>query len=152
MWISCFSTGQRASSSLLDTVAKFICTMPDGDSRIAKKNQEQLFLRGNGPADVRRMFSYPSSVSGLKGVGGKIIILEEASRLDEAVFTEARTSARALCEFCGAAAWRRWWCRCLACATRWCSQSARRWTATTTTRRCSRRRARTARACSTCSR
>ena len=62
--------------------------MPEGDSRITKKNQEQLFLKGDSAADTRRMFSYPSSVSGLKGVGGKIIILEEASRLDEAVFTE----------------------------------------------------------------
>jgi hypothetical protein len=88
MWISCFSTGQRASSSLLDLVAKFVCTREDGEGRILKKNQEQLFLKGSDPADVRRMFSYPSSVGGLKGVGGKVIILEEASRLDEAVFTE----------------------------------------------------------------
>lgn len=88
MWISCFSTGQRASSSLLDLVAKFVCTREDGEGRILKKNQEQLFLKGSNAADVRRMFSYPSSVGGLKGVGGKVIILEEASRLDEAVFTE----------------------------------------------------------------
>jgi hypothetical protein len=70
--IACFSTGQRASSSLLDLTAKFVCTRPDGKERIMKKNQEQLFLRGNDPADTRRMFSYPSSVGGLKGVGGKV--------------------------------------------------------------------------------
>lgn len=34
------------------------------------------------------MFSFPSSVAGLKGVGAKIVILEEASRLDEAMFQE----------------------------------------------------------------
>ena len=34
------------------------------------------------------MFSYPSTVAGLKGVGGKVLIMEEASRLDEAVFKE----------------------------------------------------------------
>ena len=72
MWISCFSTGQRASSSLLDLVAKFVCTREDGEGRILKKNQEQLFLKGNNPSDVRRMFSYPSSVAGLKGVGGRV--------------------------------------------------------------------------------
>jgi hypothetical protein len=57
---------------LLDLTAKFVCTRPDGKERIMKKNQEQLFLRGNDPADTRRMFSYPSSVGGLKGVGGKV--------------------------------------------------------------------------------
>jgi hypothetical protein len=88
MWIACFSTGQRASSSLLDLTAKLLCTQTGGAERILKKNQEQLFLKGDSPADVRRLFSYPSSVAGLKGVGGKVIILEEASRLDEAVFTE----------------------------------------------------------------
>jgi hypothetical protein len=187
-WIACFSTGQRASTSLLDLTAKFVCMQRDGAERILKKNQardtcrpslqishaptvsdlqktlsalagrcpapracgglkkkmrafgpqssceqvqhvarrscgpqarisqsapqargcgasadsarllkktcpplreqEQLFIKGNGPADLRRLFSYPSSVAGLKGVGGKIILLEEASRLDEAVFTE----------------------------------------------------------------
>ena len=81
MWISCFSTGQRASTSLLDLVAKLVRSLPGGASRILKKNQEQLFLRGSSAADTRRMFSYPSSVSGLKGVGGKVIILEEASQV-----------------------------------------------------------------------
>ena len=91
MWIAVFSTGQRASTSLLDLTAKFINMLENGTERILKKNQEQLFLKGLTPTDERRLFSYPSSVAGLKGVGGKIIILEEASRLDPAVFSEVIT-------------------------------------------------------------
>lgn len=53
-----------------------------------KKNQEQFFIKGADASDIRRFHSFPSSVAGLKGQGGKIIILEEASRLDEAVFNE----------------------------------------------------------------
>jgi hypothetical protein len=47
-----------------------------------------LFIKGDSPSDLRRLFSFPSSVAGLKGVGAKIVILEEASRLDEAMFQE----------------------------------------------------------------
>ena len=88
--ISVFSTGQRASSALLDQTAKFFRMLKQedgirgGDENILKKNNEQLFTRGDRPDDMRRMFSYPSPVAGLKGVGGKVIIMEEASRLDEA--------------------------------------------------------------------
>lgn len=63
-----------------------------GDENILKKNNEQLFTRGDRSDDMRRMFSYPSTVAGLKGVGGKVIIMEEASRLDE-----ARHRLRAFC-------------------------------------------------------
>jgi len=49
---------------------------------------QELFLHGDSPNDDRKLFSYPSSVKGLKGVGGKVIVLEEASRLDQAVFQE----------------------------------------------------------------
>jgi hypothetical protein len=88
MWIAVFSTGQRASTSLLDLTAKLVNAIEGGHEKILKKNQEQLFLKGDTPGDVRRLFSYPSSVAGLKGVGGKIVILEEASRLDPEVFSE----------------------------------------------------------------
>ena len=86
-WISCFSTGQRASTSLLDLTAKFLLALPGAKDRIVKRNQENLFVSGSN-GDVRRLYSFPSSVAGLKGQGGKLIILEEASRLDEAVFYE----------------------------------------------------------------
>jgi hypothetical protein len=69
-WISVFSTGQRASSSLLDQTAKFFRMLETsehvlgGDGQIMKKNQEELFTKGAHPADIRKMYSYPSSVSG----------------------------------------------------------------------------------------
>lgn len=43
-----------------------------GQDCILKKNQEELFVKGTQPAAMKRMFSYPSSVAGLKGVGGKV--------------------------------------------------------------------------------
>ena len=63
MWISCFSTGQRASSSLLDKVGDFMAELPGYQDRLLKKNQEQLFIKGNKGGDVRRFYSYPSSVA-----------------------------------------------------------------------------------------
>jgi len=87
-WISCFSTGQRASSLLLDQAAKFFNMLPNAKERIIKKNTEQFFVKGEHAADVRQFFSFPSSVAGLKGVGARTVILEEASRLNAEVFTE----------------------------------------------------------------
>ncbi|KAK3284444.1 hypothetical protein CYMTET_3905 [Cymbomonas tetramitiformis] len=67
MWVSVFSTGQRASSSLLEQVCKMVCHVPQGSTRILRRNQEQVFIRGDSPADVRRMYSYPSSVQADNG-------------------------------------------------------------------------------------
>jgi len=44
-WISCFSTGQRASTTLLDQAARFFNTLPGAKDKILKKNQEQFFTR-----------------------------------------------------------------------------------------------------------
>lgn len=88
-WISVFSTGQRASTLLLDQCAKFTkMLLVNSLDRVAKHNQENLFIKGDTSSDLRRLFSFPSSVAGLKGVGAKIVVLEEASRLDEAMFQE----------------------------------------------------------------
>jgi hypothetical protein len=87
-WISCFSTGQRASSLLLDQAAKFFNMLPNAKERIIKKNTEQFFVKGDSASDIRQFFSFPSSVAGLKGVGARTVILEEASRLNAEVFTE----------------------------------------------------------------
>lgn len=87
-WISCFSTGQRASSLLLDQAAKFFNMLPNAKERIIKKNTEQFFVKGLNASDMRQFFSFPSSVAGLKGVGARTVILEEASRLNAEVFTE----------------------------------------------------------------
>lgn len=68
-WISVFSTGQRASSYLLENVAKFVKSCPDGQSRILKHNKEELYLRGTTPEEPpRRLYSYPSSVQVRKGL------------------------------------------------------------------------------------
>jgi hypothetical protein len=64
-----FSTGQRASTSLLDLTSKLFLQLPNAKERIMKKNQEQFFIRGDSPSDTRRLFSFPSSVAGLKGQG-----------------------------------------------------------------------------------
>ncbi len=64
-----FSTGQRASTSLLDLTSKLFLQLHNAKERIMKKNQEQFFIRGETPSDVRRLFSFPSSVAGLKGQG-----------------------------------------------------------------------------------
>jgi hypothetical protein len=44
-WISCFSTGQRASTTLLDQAARFFNTLPGAKDKVLKKNQEQFFTR-----------------------------------------------------------------------------------------------------------
>ena len=78
----------------MELTAKFFFQLPDtqhckgGKDNCLKKNTEELWTKGEKPSDVRKMFSYPSTVAGLKGVGGKVLIMEEASRLDEAVFKE----------------------------------------------------------------
>ena len=48
MWISCFSTGQRASTTLLDQAARFFGTLPGAREKVMKKNQEQFFIRAFG--------------------------------------------------------------------------------------------------------
>jgi len=54
MWISVFSTGQRASSSLLEQTAKFFRMLPNvgsvrgGNDNILKKNTEELFTKVGG--------------------------------------------------------------------------------------------------------
>lgn len=63
MWISIFSTGQRASTSLLELVSKFLAVVGNGtENRILSKNNERLYVRGTNAADIRKVYSYPSSV------------------------------------------------------------------------------------------
>lgn len=62
MWVSIFSTGQRASTSLLELIAKWIKYLQGNQNRVQSLNQERLYVRGNTPSDVRRCYSYPSSV------------------------------------------------------------------------------------------
>lgn len=62
MWISIFSTGQRASTSMLELIYKWIANLSDGNSRLLARNHEKLYIRGDSAADRRRCYSYPSSV------------------------------------------------------------------------------------------
>ena len=62
IWISIFSTGQRASSSLLELVSKWIAHLSDGENKILARNIEKLYVKGDHAADVRKCYSYPSSV------------------------------------------------------------------------------------------
>lgn len=63
MWISIFSTGQRASTSMLELIGKWIANLSgDGVNRILAKNHEKIYLRGDSNSDRRRCYSYPSSV------------------------------------------------------------------------------------------
>ena len=62
-WISIFSTGQRASTSLLELVSKFLAVVgQDTENRILSKNNERLYVRGTTASDIRKVYSYPSSV------------------------------------------------------------------------------------------
>jgi hypothetical protein len=79
--ICVFSTGKRASGSLMELVIKFINKEPGAYARICKKTEEQLFLSnvalgdgvGVGSAAAKnkqtddatsKLFSFPSSVKG----------------------------------------------------------------------------------------
>ena len=61
-WISIFSTGQRASTMLLEQTLRMLVNVPGGKARILKRNSEQLYVKGDDQGDVRRIYSYPSSV------------------------------------------------------------------------------------------
>ena len=82
---SCFySTGKRASSSLLQIILDFLQRIPGGMERIVKQNQEELYIGAantgvksgkrasfsNVAKDERisKLFSYPSSVTGTHSI------------------------------------------------------------------------------------
>lgn len=79
--IGCFSTGRRASGSLMEIVAKMITLVPGGYRRIIRRTQEHLYVSSvslgedqssNGAAaralcdapDTARFISLPASVNG----------------------------------------------------------------------------------------
>jgi hypothetical protein len=62
-WVSVFSTGRRASKALAEQAHKYLLALAgDAPDRTFVKNTEELFVRGDSPADVRRLFSYPATV------------------------------------------------------------------------------------------
>ena len=65
MWVSIFSTGKRASKSLLTQIKEVIDSIEGMTDRIQSSNVEELWLMPvncTKQMDVSRCFSYPSSV------------------------------------------------------------------------------------------
>jgi len=87
-----FSTGKRASDAMLDKIHEFIKLIDedlgtDHDS-LCKRRGEFLFYYGEGANDVRKISSYPSGSDKLRGVGGDLILLEEAAFMPIKMFHE----------------------------------------------------------------
>lgn len=93
-WISVFNSGHNEAGRLLDLTAMFFRMLDHdggcrgGDANVITHNAGQLCTAGEGEGDVRRMHSYTDVIEELSGVGGKVLIIEEASRLREATFRE----------------------------------------------------------------
>lgn len=82
-----FSTGRRASNKLLELVGQLVSQVPGGAERIVKSNQETVWISHPCGA-VSKINSYPSCAKTLRGVGGDVVYMEEASFMDLAVFYE----------------------------------------------------------------
>lgn len=87
-----FSTGKRASDAMLDKIHEFIKLIDeelgtDHDSSCKRKG-EFLYYYGAGTNDVRKISSYPSGSDKLRGVGGDLILLEEAAFMPIKMFHE----------------------------------------------------------------
>jgi len=67
--ICIFSPSRRQSVKMLELVRTFLIKLPGAKERITKYNKERMWIKGNaGPEDIRKVSSYPSKVSTLKGV------------------------------------------------------------------------------------
>ena len=82
-----FSTGRRASGKLLELVGQLISQVAGGAERITKSNQETVWV-AHPCGRVSKINSYPSCAKTLRGVGGDVVYMEEASFMDLAVFYE----------------------------------------------------------------
>lgn len=84
-----FSTSKRISIYFRNLVFYFLTNHPKYPHITAKsirKSDEELILYGNEDGtDVRHFFSYPSNPETLRGVGGDIVILEEAAYMNQEV-------------------------------------------------------------------
>tara|TARA_B100000161_G_scaffold251512_1_gene210614 strand:+ start:1815 stop:3536 length:1722 start_codon:yes stop_codon:yes gene_type:complete len=83
-----FSTGKRASDSLLAKVVELMKLTPYYDASRIKRKGEILYIQGDDPDDVRKICSYPSGSKALRGVGGDVIYLEEAAFMSVSMFHE----------------------------------------------------------------
>jgi len=87
-----FSTGKRASDGMLDKIHEFIKLIDEdlgtNHDKCCKRKGEFLFYHGEGANDVRKVASYPSGSDKLRGVGGDLILLEEAAFMPIKMFHE----------------------------------------------------------------
>jgi len=58
---SIFSTGKRVSQMLLEQIKKFLIHMGLDSKRIMKSSEETIWILGNDPTDIRKVYSYPSN-------------------------------------------------------------------------------------------
>ena len=83
-----FSPGRRASRALLVTIHRFIVAAGCED-RLREYNQEQIRVQsmdaGEPSSSIR---SFPSKVQTLKGVGGSIVVIEEAAYCEPQLIQE----------------------------------------------------------------
>ena len=70
-----FSTGRRASQKLLEQVLSLIMKLPGAEDRIAKSNQEMIWIK-HPNNKLSKISSYPSCAKTLRGVGGNIVYME----------------------------------------------------------------------------
>lgn len=82
-----FSTGRRASQKLLELIRDMILAGDYAD-RFIKCNGETMLIQGDDPLDIRKIHSYPSCAKTLRGCGGDVLYLEEASFMSPSVFFE----------------------------------------------------------------
>lgn len=87
-----FSTGRRASDGMLDKIFEFIKLIDEDlgtdHESCCKKKGEFLYYYGEGTNDVRKVASYPTGSDKLRGVGGDLILLEEAAFMPIKMFHE----------------------------------------------------------------
>ena len=80
-----FSSTRRASSEM---TAKIVTNLHRIGAQIDTLNSETVIVRGSSIGDCRRLKSLPSSVSGTKGQGGNLVILEEAALITRRMLQE----------------------------------------------------------------
>ncbi len=74
MWVSIFSTGKRASKSLLQQIKEIIDCFPAMANRTISSNVEELVIQPlctTGTKAASRCYSYPSSVK----VGCELVLI-----------------------------------------------------------------------------
>jgi hypothetical protein len=98
-----FSTGGRISTLLMDTLVELGSSIPGFKERIVGRTNEALYIassslqagqskHSDAAKDARldpstsKLFSYPNNSKGLRGIGGDVLILEEAAYIDQDIF------------------------------------------------------------------